>query len=184
MKDAHAMLARLTRRQPGRSLSPRLDWFSLSAGTALAFSGAGAITEAFGKSSMIHGTEPVFGLPLRYFLLVMGTFQLLTSAICLLTGKKTLSAGLTAWVVTNYFVYRLCIAAMGWLHPWFFVGGLTESLNISPFLANCIHGLAGGYLLGGSLLVLWSRRVRRTVAPNMAAADIPGRLPSTSSNAS
>lgn len=158
MKDASTMLKEVTRRQSGRQVkwqsltSPQ--WFVLSAGGILAFAGANNLVDVFGNSQDLNLQDPLLGIPLRGFLGLAGTVELLIAWLCLFTNKKTLSLRLVAWLVINFIVYRCGLWTMGWRHPWIFIGGLTDTLNISPVLADCILFQVYLYLLAGSFFLL------------------------------
>jgi hypothetical protein len=159
MKDASAMLKEVARKQTGHQVKARQwsaspQWFILSAGGIFAFAGANNLLDAFGTSQALYSQDPLFGVQFYYILILSGIAQMFIAWPCLFTNKNTLSLGLVAWFVVNFVAYRIGLWTMGWHHPWVFIGGLTDALKISPFLADCILSQVCLFLLAGSLILL------------------------------
>jgi DNA-directed RNA polymerase subunit RPC12/RpoP len=134
------------------------DGFVLSAGAILMLAGVSRVIQAFDGSSVWDMPDPVFGLKFRYLVLSFGVAELAVAFLCLFTTKHTLSLGLAAWLVLNLVVYRIGMWTMGWHHPWVLLGGLTDTLNVSPVVADSILAAIAAVLLFGSGSVLWSQR--------------------------
>ena len=102
--------------------------------------------------------DPVFGIPFRSLVLLVGIAEIIFACICLFISKRTLILGLLAWLVFNLAAYRIGLWTMGWPHPYAWVAGLTNGLNFSPRLADLIGSTALAYLFAGSVAMLWLER--------------------------
>jgi hypothetical protein len=95
---------------------------------------------------------------------------------CLFGRQITLNAVLVAWVASNLAVYRFGLWWIGYHKPCNCLGNLTDALHISARVADTGMKIVLGYLLIGSLAILfwlWRQR-RRALAP----------IPSVKSNVS
>ena len=102
--------------------------------------------------------DPIFALPFRELVLLVGLAELVVAGLCLFTSKRTLSLGLLAWLVVTLAAYRVGIWTMGWHHPYAWVAGLINGLDISPWVADLMIGATSAYLLIGSVAMLWFER--------------------------
>ena len=88
----------------------------------------------------------------------IGILELAVSGVCLLTKRQNLSLGLTAWLATCFLAYRGGLWYLGWQRPCSCLGNLTDTLHISPHVADVAMKIVLAYLLVGSyggLLCLW-----------------------------
>jgi hypothetical protein len=174
MKDARVMLKRLHLKPATPLLSLSLSfwpaWFVLSAGGILALAGVDSVLDFFGQSQAWDLLDPVFGLPFRYLLPLVGLAELSVAWLCLCSHKQTLSLGLLVWLVANFVIYRIGLWAMGWPHPWAFVGGLTDALNVSPELADIIILAILAYLVTGSGALLLEPKLRKFLHERLKSA--------------
>jgi len=158
MKDTNGMLKKLACNQAGHSPSHWPVWFVLSAGCILAFAGASQVLDVFGKSQIWDLSAPLLGMPFRYLFISIGLGELTVAWLCLCTNKRAMGLGLMLWLIANYAGYRAGLWAMGWAHPWIFIGKLAETFQISPFLADGVITVVLAYLLVGGLAALWQER--------------------------
>ena len=143
---------------PGSGAGKWSRWFVLSAGGVLLITGLAKIVSAFGKAKVLQNTDPVFGISFAYLMLSVGILELAVSGVCLLTRKQSLGLGLTAWLSTCFLAYRGGLWYLGWQRPCSCLGNLTDTLHISPHVADVAMKIVLAYLLVGSyggLLCLW-----------------------------
>jgi ribosomal protein S27E len=134
------------------------SWFLLSAGGILLLGGMVKVLDLLARPEVPDMTDPIFAMPFRDLVLLVGVAELIVASLCLFTDRRTLSLGLLAWLVANLAAYRIGLWTMGWPHPYAWVAGLINGLNISPRIADLIIGVASAYLLVGSIAMLWFER--------------------------
>jgi DNA-directed RNA polymerase subunit RPC12/RpoP len=130
-------------------------WFALFAGGILAFDGIEHVLDSAEKLQVFELPDPVFALPFRFLLLLIGVFELFIAWLCLFSKKRAFAFKLLTWLAANFIAYRIGLWILGWRHPWIFVGRLTEGLNTSPIFADDILFLICLYLLFGRWISLW-----------------------------
>jgi len=143
------------------------QWFCLTAGTTLAATGLAKALSAIGPARALDVADPLFGIPFRYLLLLVGLAELLVAFFCLFTDKAQFSLLAVAWLSTNFLVYRLGLWFIGWHKPCGCLGNLTDMLHISPTTADNIMKAVLAYLLVGSyaaLLWRWKQSRGRLAA--------------------
>jgi len=149
--------------EPVRELLPNhakglRSWFVLSAGGILLLAGMVNVLAFFAKAQAPDMADPIFAMPFHDLMLVVGLAELVVACLCLFTSKRTLSLGLLAWLVVTLAAYRVGIWTMGWHHPYAWVAGLINGLDISPWVADLMIGATSAYLLIGSVAMLWFER--------------------------
>lgn len=152
-----------TTMEPVRELLPNhakglRSWFVLSAGGILLLAGMVNVLAFFAKAQAPDMADPIFAMPFHDLMLVVGLAELAVACLCLFTSKRTLSLGLLAWLVVTLAAYRVGIWTMGWHHPYAWVAGLINGLDISPWVADLMIGATSAYLLIGSVAMLWFER--------------------------
>lgn len=130
------------------------NWFVYSAGGILALAGINHVLDAFSGSQVYSLRDPIFGMSFHHLLPLLGTCELVVAWFCLFTNRKTLSLGLVIWLVINLMLLRLGFGIMGWHHPYTFIGGLADGLNLSPLAADGIVWAATLFLITGSGILL------------------------------
>jgi hypothetical protein len=149
-----------------------LSCFVLSAGGILLLGGTVKVLDFFARPQVPDMTDPIFAMPFRQIVLLFGMAELVVACLCLFTNKRTLSLGLLAWLVANLAIYRVGLWTMGWPHPYAWVVGLVNGLDVSPRIADLIIGATSAYLLIGSIAVLWIER-RMVKAANFLKMSCP-----------
>jgi hypothetical protein len=149
--------------EPVRELPPKQpkglpSWFVLSAGGILLLGGMVKVLDFFAKAPAPDMADPIFALPFHDLMLWVGLAELAVACLCLFTSKRTLSLGLLAWLVVTLTAYRIGLWTMGWHHPYAWVAGLVNGLDISPWVADLMIGATSAYLLVGSMAMLWFER--------------------------
>jgi ribosomal protein S27E len=130
------------------------DWFILSAGGILALMGASQVLGFFEELPALDVTDPIFGCPFRYSILIFGVVEVIAAMFCLFAKGGAWIAGIVAWVVANAVAYRIGLWSMGWHHPYTCLFYLLHALDISPATADRLLSMAGGCLLTGSVAIL------------------------------
>jgi predicted RNA-binding Zn-ribbon protein involved in translation (DUF1610 family) len=139
-------------------------WFLLSAGGILLLGGMVKVLDLLARPEVPDMTDPIFAMPFRDLVLLVGMTELIVAGFCLFTDRRTFSLGLLAWLVANLAAYRICLWTLGWDHPYAWVAGLINGLDISPRIADLIIGATSAYLLIGSIGILcFERRMVRMV---------------------
>jgi hypothetical protein len=169
--------------EPVRELLPNhakglRSWFVLSAGGILLLAGMVNVLAFFAKAQVPDMADPIFAMPFHDLMLVVGLAELAVAYLCLFTSKKTLSLGLLAWQVVTLVAYRIGLWTMGWHHPYAWVAGLINGLDVSPRGADLITGATWAYLLIGSIAVLWLERrsMKATESMKMSCPACGGHI--------
>jgi hypothetical protein len=162
---------------PVRELLPKLSKgllsrFVLSAGGILLLAGTVKVLDFFAKPQVPDMQDPIFAVSFRHLVLLVGMMELIVAFFCLFTNKKTLSLCLLAWLVVTLATYRIGLWMMGWHHPYAWVAGWINALDISPRVADLIICTTSAYLLVGSIAILWLER-RAVEAANFLKMSCP-----------
>jgi len=153
----------MTKSAPIRELLPKvskglLPCFILSAGGILLLTGTVKVLNFLANPQAPDMTDPVFAMQFRHLVVLVGLAEMVVACLCLFTSKRTLSLGLLTWLVATLAAYRIGIWTMGWHHPYAWVAGWINGLDISPRAADLIIGVTSAYLLIGSIAMLWLER--------------------------
>ena len=127
-----------------------IQYFILSAGGILLAAALTRFLAAAGQAQVWALPDPVLGIPLRYGVLLVGTFELVVALICLFGKRIGLQVGLMAWLGVNYAVYRIGTIAMGGHHQATAIGAVTDRLHLIRGFTGMMAGFAPAYLLLGS----------------------------------
>jgi len=122
-------------------------YFVQTAVVLLGITGVGKIASVFGAQIMLLQLDPLIGIPFRYMLFLAGVMEFTTACLCLLTRRLKLKTLLIAWISTCFVVYRAGLWAIHWARPCHCLGGLTDTLHISPETGDTIMKIVLGYLL-------------------------------------
>src|ERR1017187_1405995 len=125
-------------------------WLVFSFGVVLALTGCAKIVSFFGSERILYLDDPIFGIPFRYLLLLVGILEMLIAGVCFLTSKIKLSSLLVAFLATNFVIYRSALWLMGWHRPCNCMGNLADALHIPPQIADTAIKIILAYLLIGS----------------------------------
>lgn len=128
----------------------------------VATTGAAKLVSSFGSAAILAVPDPIFGLPYRALFWIVGTFELIAAAICFSRRQVRLQVGILAWLGANFLVYRLALLWVGYHGYCHCLGTLTETIHLSPRIADrtmevvvlflCLGGLATGFSIAmGSL---------------------------------
>ena len=133
------------------------SWFLKSAALGLVVTGLAKALSAIGPARALDVPDPLFAIPFRHLMLLVGLSELLIAFFCLFTDKRRFSLMAVAWLSTNFLVYRLGLWFIGWHKPCGCLGNLTDMLHISPATADNIMKALLAYLLVGSYATLFWR---------------------------
>jgi hypothetical protein len=137
----------------GTSASIRKEFFVLSAGAILLITGLAKVVGALGKAQFLDVPDPIFGIPFRHLMLLVGVLELIIAEVCLLTNKPKVSTEMVLWISSLFLVYRIGLWAVGWHRPCRCLGSLTDALHISPEAADMAAKCLLAYLLVGGVTV-------------------------------
>jgi hypothetical protein len=130
-------------------------------GTALAVTGLAKVWATVGDARMLGIVDPILGMPWKQLLAGVGVLEIIVATICFFGRSQQLGLALTAWLSTNFLVYRIGLWWIGWKQPCGCLGNLTQALNITPHTADTIAKCLLGFLIiasYGALLALWRTR--------------------------
>jgi len=140
--------------------SPLVRHFLRSAGAVLLLTGCAKLWSCLGTASILHQQDPLLGIPFRHLFLLVGTVEVGIGAFCFLKSKHAVSAALVAWLALSFLIYRCGLWLMGWHQPCGCLGTLTQTIHVSPQLADNFMKALVIYMLLGSVFsfVLLPRR--------------------------
>jgi hypothetical protein len=127
-----------------------IRYFILSSGGILLAAALTRFLTAAGNAQVWALPDPLLGIPLRYAVLMIGTFELAVALICLFGKRVGLQIGWLAWLAVSILVIQIDAYAMH--RPWqaTCIGGLTDPLQLTRGIAGMIIGFVPIYLLAGS----------------------------------
>ena len=151
-----------------------------SAGALILITAIAKLISAGGSARLLTYGDPVLGIPYRDLFLVVGTIEAGVGFFCLFAENRfVLKACLTAWLATNFLIYRLDLNWIGSPQPCPCLGSLTGALHIPTQVADTGLKILLGYLLIGSygaLFWLW-RQDRKNRAENPGTSfDVSGQV--------
>jgi hypothetical protein len=147
-----------------------MRWFQITAGAILALTGFAKIVSASGSSGILNTLDPLFGIPFRQLILLVGLLELSIAVICAVAGLQRVFLYGLAWLSTIFFIYRFELWELGWQRPCVCLGNFTDALHISPQTADTAMKIILAYLLIGSytaLFWLWRQKCKPTLATNL-----------------
>ncbi len=124
--------------------------FCYTAGGILAITGLAKAFSAIGPARALDVADPIFGIPFRHLMLLVGLAELSIALLAFMTNKSQFSLLAIAWLSTSFLLYRIGLWWMGWHRPCGCLGNLVDILHISPQTADSITKLSLSYLLVGS----------------------------------
>ena len=131
-----------------------LVWFTPSAAVILVATGIAKVWSAFGHTKLLVVADPITGIQFGHLMLMTGILELVIVSVCLFGKSQKLSLALVAWLATNFVVYRFGLWWLGWHRPCSCLGNLTDTLHVSPQVADNIMKVMLAYLLIGSYGIL------------------------------
>jgi DNA-directed RNA polymerase subunit RPC12/RpoP len=109
-----------------------------------------------GDTQALTLPDPLLGIPLRYAVLLVGTFELAMAMTCLFGRQVGVQLGWLAWLTTNYMVFRIGLLTMNCHQQATCVGSLTDPLHLTQGVTGFMLGLLPVYLLLGSYAaIIW-----------------------------
>jgi len=127
-----------------------IRYFIFSAGAILLAAALTRFLTAAGQAQVWALPDPVLGIPLRYALLIVGTFELVVALICLFGKRIGLQVGLLAWLAINCLVFQIGAYVMHCNWQATGIGSVTDPLQLTRGLTGIIIGFIPLYLLAGS----------------------------------
>ena len=127
-----------------------IRYFILSAGGILLAAALTRFLAAAGQAQVWDLPDPVLGIPLRYAVLLVGTFELIVALICLFGKRVGLQVGWLAWLAINFLVFQIGAFATHCHWQATCIGSLTDPLQLTRGITGIIIGFIPIYLLAGS----------------------------------
>jgi hypothetical protein len=107
--------------------------------------------------------DPIFGMPMRFAILMMGVVELMAAAFCFFGRQPNFQLALIAWLSINFLIYRMGLLWQGAHTTW---GCLGNSISYFRFSSGEIDiGLdlvLAFFLLGSCILLLLTSTKRWT----------------------
>ena len=104
--------------------------------------------------------------------MIVGVVELVIAVNSFFSRRYILSAGLVAWLATNFVVYRIGLGWIDWEMPCNCLGNLTDALHVSPQLAdNIMKGVLAYLLIGSYGLLFWEWRSQKRKAGNRESGN-------------
>jgi hypothetical protein len=125
-------------------------YFILSAGAILLAAALARFLAAATQAQVWTLPDPVLGIPLRFAVLLVGTFELVVALICLFGKRLGLQVGLLAWLAVNFLVFQIGAYAMHCQWQTTGIGSITDPLQLTRGLTGIVIGFIPLYLLIGS----------------------------------
>jgi hypothetical protein len=169
---------------PAKSLSDKFPVSEILIG--LFFRLMGALLFAMALVNLINASvngqsliffDPLLGFPLRYTVLTVGSMELAVALVCLFGKKIGLQAGLVAWLITNFAVYRIGLLWQGCHSQWGCLGNPMDSLRLFSSAADCsLFFILTCMLLGGYAALGWLWLGRKKDQKPQPVTPSPGRI--------
>ena len=152
-----------------------MNWnrfFIYSAGAILLVFALDRFIIAAGNSSLLAFPEPMFGIPLRRAVWIIGGLELVVAIICLFRKNTDIQPVLLAVFATSFVGLQI---GSFWMdeHPAIFIGSLTDPLRISRGTMGFLIHLLPVYLLAGSYATLFLLFLSKRERIVESVAEIP-----------
>jgi hypothetical protein len=133
-----------------------IKFFIQSAGGLLLAAALIRFFIAAGSAPVLSISEPIFGLSLRYAVLLVGVLELLVALICLFGRRPGVQLGWLAWAATNYLGYWIGLFMMQCQPHTSCIGNLTDPLRLAHGTIGIIAEFLPAYIaLGSYTALLW-----------------------------
>ncbi len=131
--------------------------FIMTAGAVFVATALAKLVSALGDARILDLADPLLGLKTRHLLACVGVVEAVLAGYLFFGRSSWLKLSLTAWMATNFLVYRLAIWWMDAPKPCGCLGTVTDALPVSPRMVD--YGMKGilAYLLIGSLGLIGMR---------------------------
>ncbi|HEY3931501.1 MAG TPA: hypothetical protein VGM58_03940 [Verrucomicrobiae bacterium] len=132
--------------------------FAHSAGALLLASAVGMFISIWAGTGLVHPHEPLFGMSLPDFFLIVSGLELAIGLICLFGKQTTLQVTLVLWLAMNFAAYQAGLWWMGGSAGFKgYLGDMSAAFGISAGTAEMMLKILVLYLLVGSFFsLLWS----------------------------
>jgi len=135
--------------------------FLYSATVVLLLTALAKLISSFGNGTILQTRDPLTGFQFEDLLRIVGCIEIAIAVTCFYSKRMWFSAGLVAWLATNFLIYRIGLDVVNYHRPCSCMGNLTDALHIPPQTAEAAMKIILAYLLIGSysiLFGLWWRR--------------------------
>jgi len=131
-------------------------WFVIGSGLILLVTGLAKLLAAAGHAKVLATTDPLFQIPFSQLMFATGLIEVCLAVACLFCKDKKVPLLLVAWIATGFVTYRTGLDLMGWHRPCPCLGNLTDSIHVSPRIADeAMRAVAGSLFLGSYGILLY-----------------------------
>ncbi len=133
--------------------------FILAAGVIFALTALAKLASAGRQTRILNLADPLLGLKTRHVLASVGVMEAALAAYLFLGRNAWMKLSLTAWMATNFLVYRLGLWWTDAPKPCGCLGTVTDALPISPRTADySVKGILAFLLIGSFTLIAMEAR--------------------------
>lgn len=150
----------------------QIRWFIVSAGVIFSVTALAKLVSAAGDARILNLEDPLLGLKNRHVMLGVGALEAGLAGFLLFGRNCWFQLSLTAWMASNFLVYRLGLWWANAPKPCGCLGTVTDALPFSPRTVD--YGMKGmlAYLLIGSFaLITMLMRKQKPDAPEAADSE-------------
>lgn len=124
--------------------------FLYSAAVILALTALAKLHSAAGIAPVLDRRDPVLMLTHRQVFMLVGLLELAVAAFLFVRRSLRLKLGLTAWLASNFLIYRFALWYLDAPKTCGCLGNITDMLHIAPATAHNLMSAVMAYLLIGS----------------------------------
>src|SRR4051812_11588483 len=124
--------------------------FFYAVAALLFFTGLLKLIGLFGRAGILNDVDPLLGFRNRWVLVLLVVLELSLSAYLAFGQSKWLRSMLTAWLATNFLVYRIGLWSLGAGNVCNCLGYLNHISAIPPLLLTRIELGMLGFMVAGS----------------------------------
>ena len=129
--------------------------FKYSGAILLLVAATAKIVSGLGFAEVLKQVDPFFGMQFGHLMLVVGILELAIVANWFFSSSERFGLLPVAWLTTCLVIYRLGLWQIGWHGQCHCLGNFTDSIHVSPQVADNIMKGVLAYLLIGSYGILF-----------------------------
>ena len=130
-------------------------FFTKSSGILLIFTALAKLFSIIGSARILMEQDPITGLRFRYLLFIVALVELVVGLTCFFSKHAWFSMGLITWLATVFLAYRIVLKLVGYHKPCNCFGNFTDSIHVSPQIADTASQIILAYLLVGGYVTLF-----------------------------
>jgi hypothetical protein len=147
--------------------------FIISAEMIFLVTALAKLVSAGGSARVLNLADPLLSLSTRHVLAGVGVLEMLLAGYLFLGKNLWMKLSLTAWMATNFLVYRLGLWWTDAPKPCGCLGTVTDALPISPrFVDYGMKGVLAYLLIGSVALIVVNAKAGAASPPETATGPI------------